>query len=141
MINNSIQLAYQWIVRAAWAPIAVVLIQQLFSRSTAFDYVMHFFGGAAMGFFVYQGVVVFDSDLGRPFPIVRHLLAFGLTCGVVIAWEVGELMSDRFLGSTFQASATETTVDQFCGVVGSTFILLCIALIDRFMPPSTHPKS
>ena len=93
---------------------------------------MHFFGGAAMAFFFYQGFLVCDSLLGRLLPIVRHLLAFGLTCCVIIAWELGELTSDSMVGTRFQASIAETMGDQFCGVIGSIFILGCIAIIERF---------
>lgn len=93
---------------------------------------MHFFGGAAMTFFFYQGLIVFNERLGQPLPFLCYLLAFGLTCGVVILWELAELLSDRLIGSRFQASIAETMADQFCGVVGSVFILICIALTDRF---------
>lgn len=92
---------------------------------------MHFFGGAAMAFFFYQGILVCDSFLGRPLPIVRHLLALGLTCAVVIAWELGELTSDALLGSQFQASIPETMGDQFCGVIGSILMLGHIAAIEH----------
>lgn len=87
-----------------------------------------------MAFFIYEGILVFDSFLGRLLPIVRHLLTFGLTCGVVIAWELGELASDRLLGSGFQASVAETMADQFCGVIGSIMLLVCIAVFGRVGP-------
>lgn len=125
-------LVSKWFVRAAWAPVAVVLVQQLFSRSNETDLLMHFFGGAAMAFFFYQGTLVFDSLLGRPLPILRHLLVLGLICGVVIAWELLELTSDRLFDSRFQASISETMGDQFCGVLGSTVILGGIAVIERW---------
>lgn len=85
-----------------------------------------------MSFFFYQGILVFDYFLGQPLPILRYLLAFGLTCGVVILWELGELTSDRLIGSQFQASIAETMGDQFCGVIGSIFMLACVATIKRF---------
>ena len=79
------QFLYTWFLRAAWAPIAVVLVQQIVARFYDIDWLMHFFGGAAMAFFFYQGLLLWESSIGRLLPIVRHLLAFGLTCGVVIA--------------------------------------------------------
>lgn len=132
MIKVTIELIRKWFLRAAWAPIAVLLVQQLFSRSNEIDLLMHFFGGAAMAFFFYQGALVFDSFLGRPLPILRHLLAFGLTCAVIIAWELGELTSDRLIGSRFQASIAETMGDQLCGVLGSIIVLGCIAIIEHW---------
>ncbi len=89
---------------------------------------MHFFGGAAMAFFFYQGLLLWESSIGRLLPIVRHLLAFGLTCGVVIAWELTEFTSDRLFETRFQASIPETMGDQLSGVIGAIFILGCIAL-------------
>lgn len=85
-----------------------------------------------MAFFFYQGILVFHSVLGRLRPILQHLLAFGLTCGVVIIWELGESASDRLAGSRFQASIAETMGDQFFGVIGSIVMLVCIASVEHF---------
>lgn len=122
------QFLYTWFLRAAWAPIAVVLVQQIVARFYDIDWLMHFFGGAAMAFFFYQGLLLWESSIGRLLPIVRHLLAFGLTCGVVIAWELTEFTSDRLFETRFQASIPETMGDQLSGVIGAIFILGCIAL-------------
>lgn len=127
----SLHLFYVWLLKAAWAPIIVVVIQQLFSRSYQTDFVMHFFGGVAMAFFLYKGIIIFGVPLGRPVPLVRYLLAFGGTCWVVIAWELGELASDRLIGTGFQASAAETMVDQFCGVLGSIAFIGFTCIVER----------
>ncbi|MCC7306574.1 MAG: hypothetical protein IT173_03340 [Acidobacteria bacterium] len=125
------QFLYRWFLRAAWAPIAVVLVQQIVARFYDIDWLMHFFGGAAMAYFFYQGLRLWELSVGRLLAIVRYLLAFGLTCGVVIAWELTEFTADRLFDTRFQASIPETMGDQLSGVIGAMFILGCIAVVGR----------
>ena len=133
-----VELILRWGIRGAWAPITVIVIQQLFSRSYEFDWLMHFFGGAAIAFFLYQGMLVFDAFFARPLRILLYIIVFGMTCSVVIAWEVGELVSDRFLGSQFQASVAETIIDQVCGVFGAIILLACTAAVEYFIGNQNH---
>ena len=109
--------------KAAWAPIAVVVLHHVAARAFGHepyvDPVMHFLGGAAMAFFLYSASWIGRQWLGAPSRLALDLLAFGLTCSVAIAWELGELLSDFFLGSHTQTTAANTLRDLFLGASGA----------------------
>lgn len=98
LISASIRL----LRRAAWAPIAVLIFHAIVAETPyrkALDFAMHFSGGAAIAYFLFEALREFRSLLGTPTPFGRYLFAFALACTVGVFWEFGEYFSDAFLGT------------------------------------------
>ena len=122
------------VLEAAWAPIAVLLLHallaRLFGHEPIVDPIMHLLGGAAAAFFVRHLGERDTRLLGAPSSLALDLLAFGLTSFVGLAWEVSELLSDRYLGSHAQTSVANTLRDLLFDVLGAA-VYLCSARLAR----------
>lgn len=124
-------------LRAAWAPVAVYVLHAvvagLYRHEPYVDPVMHFLGGAAMAFFISAACTNDVKVLGAPSRLAVELMSFGLTCAVGLIWELGELFSDRFLGSHTQVSVANTLRDLALDALGAVAYLLLARL---FFPRS-----
>lgn len=123
---------------AAWAPIAVLVFHTIL-RHTAWraelDWLMHFLGGVAAAYFLFHGIKAFAYLLGQLRLPAHYLLAYTSTCGVAVAWEIAEFMSDQFFGTHVQHSLTETMQDLIFGVVGAALSLGSIWLVSLLRRP------
>jgi hypothetical protein len=96
------------------------------------DFAMHFSGGAAIAYFLFEAQEHFQSFLGRPSSFGRYLFAFALACTAGLFWEFGELFSDGFLHTHIQKSLYETMSDLIADTAGATTSLLVVGLLRRF---------
>ena len=117
--------------RAGWAPITVLLVHQAIAYTPirqAFDFPMHFSGGAAAAYFLFHALGCFDSAVGDLRPAPRYLFSFSLACTVGMFWEFAELLSDVFLGTRIQKTVHETMRDLSADAAGAFTALLLLAL-------------
>ena len=84
------------------------------------DSVMHLLGGVALAMLI-SGLLVqavannWCPDIGR---LVTLVLVMSLVATGAVWWEVYEWMSDRFLGTHFQAGLNDTMKDLVLGLLG-----------------------
>ena len=117
------------LLRAAWAPAAVLLGHQLISRSAyrqPLDFAIHFSGGMAIAFFAYHALGCFAPVVGELRPVGRYLFSFALACTVGLFWEFGELFSDIVLRTHIQRTIRGTMRDLIADTTGA---LLTLALV------------
>jgi hypothetical protein len=93
---------------------------------------MHVLGGAAIAFFLRYAGGIADRWLGAPSDAALDLLAFGLTCAVAVAWELGEYFADQYLDAGVQRGLGNTMRDLAMGASGSIAYLLARRLIVWF---------
>lgn len=120
--------------RAAWAPLAVLMLHQVISRSSfrqPLDFAMHFSGGAAIAFFLFYTLACFENILGKLKPAGHYLFSFALACTVGLFWEFGELFSDVFFHTHIQKTIAETLRDLTADASGAVCSLLLVALTQR----------
>ncbi|HVF70478.1 MAG TPA: hypothetical protein VM940_02620 [Chthoniobacterales bacterium] len=118
--------------RAAWAPVAVLIFHAAVAKTPwrqPLDFAMHFSGGAAIAYFLFEAQDHFRGFLAPPSPFGRYLFAFALACTVGLFWEFGELFSDWFLHTHIQKSLHETMRDLIADTGGAVTSLLVLALL------------
>jgi hypothetical protein len=121
--------------RAAWAPIAVVILHAIIARTSLrqpLDFPIHYLGGASIAFFVFQALPCFVMLLGRPSPFGSYLFSFALACTSGSFWEFGELLSDAFQHTHSQQSLHETMLDLIADTTGAITALILLFLYRRF---------
>lgn len=119
--------------RAAWAPIAAVLIQQgtlWFGVRRDADALVHFCGGAAAAFFLLRASQIFAERLGITRRGTHGLVAFAGACTAAVVCEIVEFASDQWLGSHAQESLHETMLDLVFGVTGAAIALVVVMTLD-----------
>ena len=117
------------LLRAGWAPAAVLLAHQLISRSAyrqSLDFAIHFSGGMAIAFFAYHALGCFAPLVGDLRAVARYLFSFALACTVGLFWEFGELFSDVVLRTHIQRTIRETMRDLIAATTGA---LLALSLV------------
>ena len=120
------------LLRAGWAPFAVLIAHQVLSRSAyrqSLDFAMHFSGGMAIAYFLYHALGLFAPMLGELRALGRYLFTFALACTIGMFWEFGELFSDVFLRTRIQRSIGETMRDLFADMTGALLSLALIAIV------------
>jgi hypothetical protein len=130
-----------WIKRslwqAGWAPLLVfgihvlsVAVFNVYSRFPSFDVPMHFFGGVAMGFFLYRTSINASlMGLIGPYHAVTHrLLVFTSTCTVAVGWEFAEFAHDLSLRGHQQGGLNDTMGDLFFGMAGCAAFILTLSI-------------
>jgi hypothetical protein len=140
MISASIRL----ICRAGWAPVAVLILHAIVVRTSyrqQLDFAMHFSGGAAMAYFLFEAQHYFQKQLGDPTPFGRYLFAFGLACTVGVFWEFFEFFSDTYLHSHIQQSLQETMSDLIADAVGAVAALVGVCSIRFFTKSRSRVKA
>ena len=90
------------------------------------DIPLHFFGGAAMAFFLHRAFTTASEFgiVGQYHALTHRLLVFTSTCTVAVFWEFAEFLMDRGLGTGFQKSAADTIADLFLGMAGTLFVII-----------------
>jgi hypothetical protein len=95
------------------------------------DVPMHYAGAVALTF-------VLDRSLARAceFRVLkpigawqRALAVFALVCMISMFWEIGEYLSDRYLGTHAQGGLDDTMTDMIIDVVGSAAFLAVRGLV------------
>ena len=127
-----ISAAASLLLRAGWAPVAVLIAHQVISRSAyrqPLDFAMHFSGGMAIAYFLYHALGFFAPVLGELRIFARYLFTFALACTVGLFWEFGELFSDVFLRTRIQRSIGETMRDLFADTTGALLSLTLVAIV------------
>ncbi|MCS7337175.1 MAG: hypothetical protein NZ739_02920 [Verrucomicrobiae bacterium] len=127
--NSSVRL--WWVLASVgWAPLGVValhLVLAEFGLTERFDAMLHFWGGAAVAYFVF-GLVVRSPGLAPkiqgPF---SYLFAFTCACTAAVFWEFAEFALDRFEGTAIQGGLVETMLDLLHGVSGALVAALGMA--------------
>lgn len=111
------------LLSAAWAPLAVLVLHAwagaFFGHEPWVDPIAHCLGGAAIAFFVRRAAGTAREALGAISPLGLDLLAFGLAVSAAVAWELGELASDLFLGTRIQVDARNVLRDLALGAAGA----------------------
>ncbi len=123
------------LLRAAWAPVAVVIFHAAVARTSLrvpLDFPIHFSGGASIAFFAYHALVCFEALFGKLTRIGLHLFSFALACTVGLFWEFAELFSDTFLHTHIQISIHETFSDLIADATGAATGLLLVFIAGRF---------
>lgn len=119
------------LVNPGWAPLGVVVLHLALAHyglTHRFDHLLHFLGGASIGYFLF-GLLASLPSLFASIPgWVQYILVFTTSCTVAVFWEFAEFASDRFLGTSVQQSVTETMLDLTFGVVGATTTLVVKAV-------------
>ncbi|HVS64597.1 MAG TPA: hypothetical protein VMT85_13965 [Thermoanaerobaculia bacterium] len=110
----------------AWLPAVVLAVHLLFARVLhayqavpALDLAVHGLGGFAIGY-VFDGVLQILGRQGdaRLSGSGRLVLAFALVCTTTVLWELGEVLSDRILGTGALLSLENSLLDMLVGIVG-----------------------
>lgn len=132
------------LLRPASAPVSVVVVHaaiaSLFDHPKALDPVRHFFGGAALAYFLFQASDVAGSVVGQLTLFGKLALAFVATCTAALFWEFGEFFSDSVLGTRVQSGLAETLEDLLLGVGGAAlFVGARLLLSTRTMRSSWPP--
>jgi hypothetical protein len=128
--------------RAGWAPMAVLILHAIVAKTPLrepLDFAMHFSGGAAIAYFLFESQHYFQSLLGSPTPLGRYLFAFALACTVGVFWEFGELFSDTFLDTHIQKSIHETMSDLVADATGA-ITSLAVVCLTRYFLKSPNPQ-
>ena len=124
----------------AWLPTAVLAVHLLFARVLrayqavpALDLAVHGLGGFAMGYF-FEGVLQILGRRGGARLVSgsgRLVLVFALVCTTTMLWELGEVLSDRILGTHALLSLENTLLDMLVGIVGGVGYVGWRVLADR----------
>lgn len=129
--------------RAAWAPIAVLILHAIIAKTSLrkpLDFSIHFLGGASMAFFFFHALECFEALLGTTTPFARYLFSFSLACTVGLFWEFAELFSDVFLHTHIQKTLHETMSDLIADTTGAIISLSLVFLARRFRGIRTTSK-
>ena len=119
----------QYLRKAAWAPILVLLIHQIVLRTPwrrELDFYMHFSGGMAAAYLSWHGLHYFAEWIGRLTLAGRWLFTFALACTIGVFWEFAELASDVFRGTHIQHSIHETMRDLIADACGAMLTLFIV---------------
>jgi hypothetical protein len=130
--------------KAAWPGVVVLIahaiLGKLFGHEPIVDPVMHFLGGGACAFFVVALVRLRPRWFGELPPLTSYLLAFGLTSAVAVLWELGEFLSDLYLGTRTHTSIASTLRDLLNGLLGSLVFIAAHWFLAR-RPPEGDPAA
>ena len=126
MINAIVKLT----VRAAWAPIAVLIFHGIIAKTSLrqpLDFLMHFLGGASIAFFLLTMLEPFPMVFGPVSAFGKYVFAYALACTVGVFWEFLEFFTDTYWHTHVQQSLHETMSDLVADAVGAgaALALLC----------------
>jgi len=121
--------AFGWrIIReAAWPGLLVLvahsILGAIFGHEPYVDPAMHLCGGAAAAFFFVRMPRLLPGHFGELTPTARCLLAFGLASAVAVFWELGEYVSDVYLGTHAHQTIAGTLRDLADGMTGAAALV------------------
>lgn len=112
-------------LRFAWAPAAVLILHGILESTfgSRVDPYMHVLGGAACQYFFYNVLSLNFSWIGTLTRFAKIIFAFTLTSTIATLWELGEFISDRYVGTHLQESVPETIGDLALGLLGAIIVL------------------
>ena|SRR2546423_906898 len=114
---------------ALWAPAAIVALNVIVAwlpDPGELWSLLHFLGGAAAAFCVFQ-----IARLAMPqLRVLRYVLAFALACSTALAWEFAEFAIDQVAGTVLQEGLVDTMSDLLLSVCGAALFLSFAALAD-----------
>lgn len=120
------------LLRAGWAPLVVLIFHHEIQHTSwrqRLDFLMHYSGGVAIGFFLWHALDCFAHWLGSLTPFARYLFTFALACTVGLFWEFAELFSDVFFHTRIQFSVRETMRDLIADATGAATTLTLTWLV------------
>ncbi len=130
-----ISLLTRLFIRAGWAPVTVLILHAIVAKTSyrqQLDFMMHFSGGAAIAYFLFEAQHCLKSILGIPTPFGRYLFAFAMANTVGVFWEFGELFSDMYWHTHIQQNIHETMFDLIADSTGAATSLVAIWLTRCF---------
>jgi hypothetical protein len=128
------------LVRAGWAPLAVLLLHGFFNSivhvyrtHTWFDLLMHFAGGMAMAYFVSSCFAALPADLidVRRRSVAQLVFAVTTTATIAVFWEFTEYASDGLFSTHALGDSIDTLQDLGCGIAGATVLMFVSWLLGR----------
>ncbi len=132
----------QLMLRAAWAPLLVLVIHQIVARTSmrqALDFWMHYSGGVAIAFFLWHTLDCLETWFGRLTAFARYVFTFCMACTVGLFWEFAELLSDVTRGTHIQHDLHETMRDLIADATGAATTLTLVLIVRWFSArPSDH---
>jgi hypothetical protein len=118
---------------AAWPGVTVLVVHavlgEVFGHEPYVDPAMHFLGGVAAALFFSRIGPFIPSLLGTLLPPARRILAFTATTTVAVLWELGEYLSDLYLGTHAHTSIGSTLRDLFNGMLGALVYVAAESLL------------
>lgn len=96
-----------------WAPITVLILHSFLSirgYRTQIDWFNHFSGGLSFSYFIWKSSPFVTRWIGNLTALGRISYAFLAGCTAALVWEIGEFLSDIFLGTAIQQSLQETMI-------------------------------
>ena len=114
---------------ALWAPAAIVALNVIVAWLPDPGYLwslLHFLGGAAAAFCVFQIAGIAAPELRA----LRYVLAFALACSTALAWECAEFAIDQVADTLLQEGLVDTMSDLLLSVCGAALFLSFAALAE-----------
>jgi hypothetical protein len=110
-------------LRFASAPATVLVLLAILEPKfgSRVDPYLHVLGGAACQYFFYN--VLSFNWIGTLTRFAKTIFAFTLTSTIATLWELGEFISDRYIGTHLQESVPETIGDLALGMLGAMIVL------------------
>ena len=105
----------------------------IYSYWPGLDVPMHYAGALVLTYVIHRGVGhAVRHELLPPLARVPHAIAvFSLVCTVSLFWELGEFLSDRYLGTGAQGGLDDTMFDMLIDVLGSVSFIVAWSIIRR----------
>lgn len=121
-------------LRFAWAPAAVLFLLAILEPKfgSRADPYLHVLGGAACQYFFYNVLSLNFSWIGKLTRFAKTIFAFTLTCTIATLWELGEFISDRYVGTHLQESVPETIGDLALGLLGAIIVLTATLALKNY---------
>ena len=131
MTNTRIDWVLRTLYQAAWAPLLVLALFAIasqafdaYQRFPALDMPTHFAGGAVIAFFMRRASANAEIVLGEIPTSIHCALSLWGTAFAAIAWEIFEILSDRFLGTHMVHGIGDTVLDFILGMAGAALVLV-----------------
>lgn len=124
-----------------WAPAVVLVLHELvFIREwrTQVDWFNHFAGGLSFTYFAWKSLPFLFTYTGPLTTAGRLAAAFLSGCTAALLWDIGEFSSDIFLHTSIQKSLDETMMDLVNGFLGTSTMVVLLAILTR-RSPTTMP--
>ncbi|HWI12903.1 MAG TPA: hypothetical protein VNT02_01570 [Burkholderiales bacterium] len=135
LIASLRELLHPLIVAYIVAAVALDAVRA-YSHWPDLDLPMHYAGALALTYVIDRSVArAYHFHVLKPIGGWQRALAvFALVCMFSMFWEIGEYLSDRFLGTHAQMGLADTMTDMITDVVGSVSFLVARVVARRLKP-------